>query len=67
VGELIGGLVAVCIVILGAAGIMWCAHDIGRFGEQQRWERQTVAHGCGAYTMDPATGKTTWGWKEETK
>lgn len=60
-GELLG---AICVVAF-LAFIGYVGFTTGQDDVMYKMQRETVAHGCAAYTMDPATGATAWDWKEK--
>lgn len=37
----------------------------GFYASDVDWEREAVKHGAAEYVLEPATGKTTWRWKEK--
>lgn len=58
-----GETVCVGLIIFGAVALIgW---PLSYFAAREEWRIETVAHGCAAYTMDPATGATTWDWKDK--
>lgn len=54
------GCLGAALTITAFVGGLIC----GFHQSDRSWEKDAVKHGAAEYVLDPATGKTTWRWKE---
>lgn len=64
--EICGAVLAACVVLfVGVTSIVGAVQMFAPPPSTTQWQRDAVAHGCAAFTMDPATGVTRWAWNGE--
>lgn len=54
-----GCIGAILIILAFFIGLICSSYQ-----SDKDWKLEAVKHGAAEYILDPATGKTTWQWKE---